>query len=682
MTNKYIPPRFARRIAKLTNKKVQIKDISGRSWTVDLSNVDGVLAFGRGWRSFTLDHRIKLHDQVLFRYISGSELVCEIFGINSIKKWQFTSASNNKTSSGSANEDSCNANVTEIYKEGSSIAHVNGVKRKFFEDPCYNVNRDIDSEPNDDRKCLLDLSEFEMYKTVPDCTNGSSSVQDVGGLDHADMEEQINESFIENCTNLFAFEADMRIPCDDGYNGSSIHGENFESKIAESCPSTSAISGTEHNAAAFAQTHSCQDSRPSLDAQFAAFQGPPVAVQAANSGAQTAAFQCQTTNVTGPPMEAQRADFNGQTTTPRDQDVVKEPTDFKPKGFGNERATISGSVRRAKNEPNGFNPQDFVGSATIAKEEQNKFKPQGLGGSVRNVKIESKNFPPNGFGERTRIVTEELNFNPNSFGESAQRVNNEQFNPNSFGRTRSAGLVKKEPMEFKPQHFGTSHSYQVLENVKTKVQGFTQPSSAVTCAVTSDNNYLVLPKQFSSLEYRTNMNVEKKIVFLRDSAGRLWPVTWCRKSGLHVLVAGWKSFRDANGIRTGDECVFSLEDDYQGIFKVNVMLIQSLQRRVNFLTEIYITEMRKHHPNASLDRPNHVLLVGGENRPHQLKRGENGGLQARFYNLRIIGDEFDKIRAGDTNLLENGKLGPQILLHAASKDLGNRGDHRSDLSFV
>ena len=54
--------------------------------------------------------------------------------------------------------------------------------------------------------------------------------------------------------------------------------------------------------------------------------------------------------------------------------------------------------------------------------------------------------------------------------------------------------------------------------------------------------------------YKGRARKERKLVFLRDSAMRLWPVLYHERSGFKILTNGWKSFRKANNIQPGDEC--------------------------------------------------------------------------------------------------------------------------------
>lgn len=64
--------------------------------------------------------------------------------------------------------------------------------------------------------------------------------------------------------------------------------------------------------------------------------------------------------------------------------------------------------------------------------------------------------------------------------------------------------------------------------------------------------------------------MQRKVVFLRDPAMRLWPVIYHERSCFRVLISGWEAFSKANSIRPGDECVFGVESDSEGIYGVHI----------------------------------------------------------------------------------------------------------------
>jgi len=51
---------------------------------------------------------------------------------------------------------------------------------------------------------------------------------------------------------------------------------------------------------------------------------------------------------------------------------------------------------------------------------------------------------------------------------------------------------------------------------------------------------------------------------------RLWPVLYHERSCFRVLTNGWEAFSQANSIQPGDECVFGVESDSEGIYGVHI----------------------------------------------------------------------------------------------------------------
>lgn len=86
----FLPPKFARTVVALVDKETYLEDSTGRRWRVTLSDVDGSLAFQKGWRDFLLDHDIQLGDFLIFHYIMGSHFVVQIYGKSGCEKLDFS----------------------------------------------------------------------------------------------------------------------------------------------------------------------------------------------------------------------------------------------------------------------------------------------------------------------------------------------------------------------------------------------------------------------------------------------------------------------------------------------------------------------------------------------------------------------------------------------------------------
>lgn len=86
----FLPPKFARTVVSLVDKETYLEDSTGQRWRVTLSDVDGSLAFQKGWNDFLLDHDIQLGDFLIFHYIMGSHFVVQIYGKSGCEKLDFS----------------------------------------------------------------------------------------------------------------------------------------------------------------------------------------------------------------------------------------------------------------------------------------------------------------------------------------------------------------------------------------------------------------------------------------------------------------------------------------------------------------------------------------------------------------------------------------------------------------
>ena len=80
-----------------------------------------------------------------------------------------------------------------------------------------------------------------------------------------------------------------------------------------------------------------------------------------------------------------------------------------------------------------------------------------------------------------------------------------------------------------------------------------------------------LPERLPFPITRGMASVERKMVILRDQAGRLWPVMYHDKPSLQFLANGWEALSEANSINSGDQCLFTVEDESDGIYSVSLV---------------------------------------------------------------------------------------------------------------
>ncbi|KAF3342077.1 B3 domain-containing protein [Carex littledalei] len=82
----YIPPAFAQTMTDLLDKNILLEDSSGARWSVRVCMKRRCLAFGHGWCRFVLDHSIDVGEFLVFRKVSKSIFVVQIFSISGCER--------------------------------------------------------------------------------------------------------------------------------------------------------------------------------------------------------------------------------------------------------------------------------------------------------------------------------------------------------------------------------------------------------------------------------------------------------------------------------------------------------------------------------------------------------------------------------------------------------------------
>ncbi|XP_010250882.1 PREDICTED: uncharacterized protein LOC104592989 isoform X3 [Nelumbo nucifera] len=150
--------------------------------------------------------------------------------------------------------------------------------------------------------------------------------------------------------------------------------------------------------------------------------------------------------------------------------------------------------------------------------------------------------------------------------------------------------VIKEEFEEKahPNLKDQSNDSKVVTMESVDSVGQPSPNLVNFCFTVSavTQSWLELPTEMEALarSYRGRARSERKIILLRDSAMRLWPVLYHERSGFKVLTSGWEAFAQANNVQQGDICVFGFENKSEDLFQVRIAKksgIQITQGEVN-----------------------------------------------------------------------------------------------------
>ncbi|XP_021720224.1 uncharacterized protein LOC110687890 [Chenopodium quinoa] len=137
---------------------------------------------------------------------------------------------------------------------------------------------------------------------------------------------------------------------------------------------------------------------------------------------------------------------------------------------------------------------------------------------------------------------------------------------NREAKSNFSGLGVNNPME---------DDVEVCKDVKAEPVDFCDslsvPAGRIICSVPPDNeSFLELPEALP-IKWRQRLDKKHKLISLKDPAGRDWPVLYHKRNNLFVLASGWKEFRKANKICTGDECAFVAEKIDKGAFQLLIL---------------------------------------------------------------------------------------------------------------
>uniref|UniRef100_A0A2N9FJT0 TF-B3 domain-containing protein n=1 Tax=Fagus sylvatica TaxID=28930 RepID=A0A2N9FJT0_FAGSY len=517
----FLPPKFAATISALVNQKTFLKDSSGRQWKVEISNLDGSLAFEQGWSSFSLDHGLEIGDFVLFNYM-GSHFVVNIYTKTGCEKLDFPENSNPKkrartNCNSTAKRGQCHTIDEDWNKQGSSTSvasvsdaeisqsqckmndlekilevpenpsnHKNSIvakpvsKAKYIEEPYYMINRDFSDKQGDDRSPMLDLFNFEM------CNNNSC----------ADVTKKAAAKDTRCSTSQRSLTEICLVDKDPVANGT-------VSRVGPTGASEFEMIEKSHFSEQLEKKAPLPDRSSCNDKTYGHLSITSSMTFEENKGKLSDILNSINTRCQ---IAEGSSDTVAKSLPRKDQVAVssKEPT------------FLNDSRQSAAQKLKGMSESFDV---------LNTFERRGCK-----------------TGKGPKVIKRE-------YSQSADRIVRDN--------NRGPGVVKAEPVDsvgvFSPNCVWVS----VITSVSTDY--FHPPQTLVQ----------ELPTCLPST-YKGRARKERKLVFLRDSAMRLWPVLYHERSGFKILTNGWKSFRKANNIQPGDECVFGVESDLDGVYGVHI----------------------------------------------------------------------------------------------------------------
>ncbi|XP_021762035.1 uncharacterized protein LOC110726821 isoform X2 [Chenopodium quinoa] len=492
----FVPPKFSRILVSSVGKKACLEDLTGQKWEVVLSDVQGSVAFQEGWRKFSLDHGLDQGDFVVFRYVTGSRFIVEIYGKSGYEK-SFPSV---KSYQNKRPKTSSNSPSDPLYKE---------------------------REPSQRNNCF---NAYTVPRSNTDMDDIIWSQDDVNNLnDSPVMEENVQRQ-------VNVIEKPQLVPDVD--------------LLVEPC----FLNDRETNSAKEANRVHLLD--------LSAFESPNMNPSSSRKGDADNRFDLSISNMTSekldaredlvehlsdqPPfqsfnlkpsfsMNGDRDDISNQSTSKM---IDKKVDNHKGNLQGNTCSLVSGAFDEAQTRSTSIDTKKFLltkGKTAVPSR-----------GTVRVVKQEPR--------ELKQDLSDNLLAGP-LFGASLSFDREAKNNFSGLG-------VNIKPME---------DDVEVCKEVKAEPVDFCDsplvPASRIICLVPSDNeSFLELPEALP-IKWRQKLDKKHKLISLKDPAGRDWPVLYHKRNNLFVLASGWKEFRKANKICSGDECAFVAENTVKGAFQ-------------------------------------------------------------------------------------------------------------------
>ncbi|XP_018837147.2 B3 domain-containing protein Os01g0905400-like isoform X1 [Juglans regia] len=518
----FLPPKFAATVSSLVDQETFLEDSSGRQWNVALSNLNGSLAFERGWGSFALDHGLEVGNFLVFDYVMGSGFVVKIFNTTGCEKVDFPENSDVKkrariNGNSASKHDQCHKNEGSMNKQASSTSAMslseavihqsqcepndveeilrapedmlhcdssNGgakhlAKAEYTEEPFYLINRDLRDNQGYDRNPAFDLFNFETWNNSGADVTGKAAVKD--GRFPYDTDISLN-SQMKTCFVV-------KDPAAKGMVSGVAATDALDFETIEKSHCSKEIS----KKASASGKNSCKNRTSGHLLTTSAMR-----------------LEGNKENISDMPIKGitkcQIAEGSGTAVSRDLSESMSENNQVAL--FPKENTSLIDGFSSAKQEFNGMSELVDVPVTTEMHDCQTRLS--------NDSKMIDRGHSP-----------------------SSDMIAREKY------RVAKVQLVDS---------VGTSSTY----------------TACLSCLVAKESqSFLELPTCLPS-SYHGKGRMERRVVFLQDPAMRLWPVLYHERSGFTILTSGWEAFSKANGIQPGDECVFGVERASEGIYGVRI----------------------------------------------------------------------------------------------------------------
>lgn len=205
-----VPPPFAKNISDLADTNVYLEDAFGLRWRVFVCARDGRLSFGHGWRNFVLDHAVAVGEFLVFRHISRSVFVVQIFAKSACERLCLCEKNKRQSKKRKKHQEKASSDGDGTAKASKKSDDDKDKKRsKKKQRACDLLNGDRDKAQEDqDRGHVVDAT------TETECCGGSefgTNAEPTTPLAMMDLDDEITDDIFLTA-DAYEFETGLCIP--------------------------------------------------------------------------------------------------------------------------------------------------------------------------------------------------------------------------------------------------------------------------------------------------------------------------------------------------------------------------------------------------------------------------------------------------------------------------------------
>lgn len=551
----YFPPKFSRTLSDLVGQNTRLENSSGRQWGVTISKLNGSLAFKTGWHDFSLDNELSFGDFVVFHYVTGSHFFVQIYERSGCEKLDFgeekgSSEKRAKAENKSISKDGpCNtSDKSSLNKQGSTRCK----KQDFGEEKGSSKKRvrtEINSITNDGPCHTSDKSSLNRQGSIHSAVSRSDlelnqsecNVNDVNKVPMATKNTsdcgKINGSPFPVCKPECIEEPYYMIDRDltdrEGKDRSCLFDlSNYEM----------------HNNISVADQKNKLQVDNKRDASLVGKDRVDVTVPSRVGPSDASHFQTTETNKNSTAKDQMNSQRDKDSCNSKDPVVILPSSDSEPGENGDDCPDMSNKVikkcRTSEQRSNTFTEEPLSRDNPLDASQKKQTLCSGGGSNVQQKVTGNPKLCE--FPVPSRLQNCQNGKKPDVM----KGVQDQSFNLTTKDNDKVFKVVKAEVIDQDDLSLPTVTS--------------------ISCFVpTTNRSYLELPSCLPSGTYKAKVN--RKVVLLQDPDMRRWPVLYHERRNLTLLTNGWEAFRNANSIQPGDECVFEIANEPEGIYVVRVI---------------------------------------------------------------------------------------------------------------